>query len=186
MPTYLSPGVYVEELEAGSRPIEGVGTAVAAFVGLAEKGPVNEPTLVSNWTQFAETFGDFQPSSYLAHSVYGYFLNGGGNCYVVRIGADGGGPDSRRPKQAPTKELPAAATAAVGPYRVTAIPGAADARANHARHGRPVHVRSPPVTRVPCTCEPEGTRRTCEPRPSRASDARAIAASEVRRRRGRC
>ena len=40
MPTYLSPGVYVEEVEAGSRPIEGVGTAVAAFVGLAEKGPV--------------------------------------------------------------------------------------------------------------------------------------------------
>ena len=35
MPTYLSPGVYVEEVEAGARPIEGVGTAVAAFVGLA-------------------------------------------------------------------------------------------------------------------------------------------------------
>ncbi|MFC4555543.1 phage tail sheath family protein [Georgenia faecalis] len=89
MPTYLSPGVYVEEVEAGSRPIEGVGTAVAAFVGLAEKGPVNAPTLVSNWTQFSETFGDFVPGSYLAHSVYGYFLNGGGNCYIVRIGADG-------------------------------------------------------------------------------------------------
>ena len=40
MPNYLSPGVYVEEVEAGSRPIEGVGTAVAAFVGLAEKGPM--------------------------------------------------------------------------------------------------------------------------------------------------
>ena len=39
MPTYLSPGVYVEETDSGSRPIEGVGTAVAAFVGLAEKGP---------------------------------------------------------------------------------------------------------------------------------------------------
>ena len=59
MPSYLSPGVYVEEVEAGTRPIEGVGTAVAAFVGLAAKGPDNEPTLVSNWTQFSETFGDF-------------------------------------------------------------------------------------------------------------------------------
>ena len=47
MPTYLSPGVYVEEVEAGSRPIEGVGTAVAAFIGLAERGPVNEPVLVT-------------------------------------------------------------------------------------------------------------------------------------------
>ncbi len=39
MPTYLSPGVYVEEDQSGSRPIEGVGTAVAAFVEFAEKGP---------------------------------------------------------------------------------------------------------------------------------------------------
>lgn len=38
MPTYLSLGVYVEEAQSGSRPIEGVGTAVAAFVGFAEKG----------------------------------------------------------------------------------------------------------------------------------------------------
>ena len=43
MPNYLSPGVYVEEVEAGSRPIEGVGTAVAAFVGLAGRGPANTP-----------------------------------------------------------------------------------------------------------------------------------------------
>jgi len=89
MPSYLSPGVYVEEVEAGSRPIEGVGTAVAAFVGLAERGPFNTPTLVSNWTQFTGTFGEFVADSYLAHAVYGYFMNGGGNCYVVRIGQDG-------------------------------------------------------------------------------------------------
>jgi phage tail sheath protein FI len=87
MPTYLSPGVYVEEVQAGSRPIEGVGTAVAAFVGFAAEGPVNSPTLVSNWTQFTQTFGDFIEDSYLAHSVYGYFLNGGGACYIVRVGA---------------------------------------------------------------------------------------------------
>ena len=50
MPNYLSPGVYVEEVDSGSRPIEGVGTAVAAFVGLATRGPFNTPTLVTNWT----------------------------------------------------------------------------------------------------------------------------------------
>ncbi len=86
MPTYLSPGVYVEEVESGARPIEGVGTAVAAFVGFAAQGPFNTPTLVSNWGQFAQTFGDFVEGCYLAHAVYGYFLNGGGNCYVVRVG----------------------------------------------------------------------------------------------------
>jgi uncharacterized protein len=92
MPTYLSPGVYVEEVEAGSRPIEGVGTAVAAFVGFAPQGPVHTPTLVSNWTQFTTTFGEFAEGQYLAHAVYGYFLNGGGNAYIVRIngGQDGG------------------------------------------------------------------------------------------------
>jgi len=90
MPTYLSPGVYVEETDSGSRPIEGVGTAVAAFVGIAARGPVNTPTLVSNWKQFVSTFGDFVPDAYLAHSVYGYFLNGGGNCYIVRVGQDAG------------------------------------------------------------------------------------------------
>ncbi len=88
MPNYLSPGVYVEEVEAGSRPIEGVGTAVAAFVGLAARGPANAPTLVTNWNQFTSTFGEFIEGSYLAHAVYGYFLNGGGAAYVVRVGAD--------------------------------------------------------------------------------------------------
>jgi phage tail sheath protein FI len=87
MPTYLSPGVYVEEVSSGSKPIEGVGTAVAAFVGFAAKGPLNRPSLVTNWTQFTQTFGEFIPDSYLAHAVYGYFLNGGGAAYVVRVGA---------------------------------------------------------------------------------------------------
>ena len=84
-PQYLSPGVYVEEVERGARPIEGVGTAVAAFVGFTERGPVNQPTLIANWTQFVTTFGGFLPGGFLAYSVYGYFHNGGGSCYVTRI-----------------------------------------------------------------------------------------------------
>src|SRR5262245_12128444 len=95
MPNYLSPGVYVEEVEAGTRPIEGVGTAVAAFVGLAPKGPVNTPILVANWSAFVQTFGDFVEGCYLAHAVYGFFQNGGGICYVVRVGGDGAAPNAR-------------------------------------------------------------------------------------------
>ncbi len=95
MPTYLSPGVYVEEKPSGSAPIEGVDTAVAAFVGLAARGPANTPTLVSNWKQFVDTFGDFTGDGYLAHAVYGYFLNGGGNCFVVRVGAGGAAPNAQ-------------------------------------------------------------------------------------------
>src|SRR6266571_8061360 len=118
MPVYLSPGVYVEEVEAGSRPIEGVGTAVAAFVGLAEKGPANTPTLVTNWSQFTQAFGEFIPNSYLAHAVYGYFLNGGGACYVVRVGADGESPTAKA-------ELPSVKDKATASFRVVALESAA-------------------------------------------------------------
>ena len=76
MPTYLTPGVYVEEVPSTSKPIEGVGTSIAAFVGLAPGGPVNTPMRISNWTQFAKIFGDpnepdngpFMEGAYLAHS----------------------------------------------------------------------------------------------------------------------
>jgi phage tail sheath protein FI len=112
--TYLSPGVYVEEVQAGSRPIQGVGTAVAAFVGLAERGPFNEPRLVTNWSQFTQTFGEFIEGSYLAHAVYGYFNNGGGNAYVVRVGQQNGGPVARA-------ELPSGADAALAAYRIVEL-----------------------------------------------------------------
>lgn len=83
--SYLTPGVYVEEVDKGPKPIEGVGTAVAAFVGFAERGPVNQPTFLSNWTQFVQNFGNFIPGGYLAHAVYGFFNNGGTMCYVTRL-----------------------------------------------------------------------------------------------------
>lgn len=118
MPTYLSPGVYVEEVDSGSRPIEGVGTAVAAFVGIAERGPFDEPTLVTNWSQFTSLFGDFVEGTYLAHAVYGFFMNGGGACYVVRVGRDDMTP-------AAAAALPAAANGKDGAqprsYRIQAI-----------------------------------------------------------------
>lgn len=116
MPNYLSPGVYVEEVEAGSRPIEGVGTAVAAFVGFAAQGPINTPTLVANWSQYSQVFGEFVEDCYLGHAVYGYFLNGGGACYVVRVGGD-------RSDGGTTTELPGP-SATLGSYRVAARPAA--------------------------------------------------------------
>lgn len=85
MPSYLSPGVYVEEVPPSSRPIEGVSTSVAAFIGFAEKGPVHEPVLVTNWSQYTGAFGGFVPGSYLSHTVYGFLHNGGTRAYVVRL-----------------------------------------------------------------------------------------------------
>src|SRR5690242_20087576 len=111
MPSYLSPGVYVEEVASGSRPIEGVGTSVAAFVGLAPTGPLNEPTLVTNWSQYVASFGEFTEGYYLAHSVYGFFNNGGTAAYVVRVGGSAEGA----PADGSTGTAPAAVTGSAAP-----------------------------------------------------------------------
>jgi phage tail sheath protein FI len=83
MGQYLTPGVYIEEVP-GAKPIAGVGTATGAFVGIAEKGPIGEAKLITNWTQFKETFGGFVPFGYLAYAVNQFFAEGGTRCYVVR------------------------------------------------------------------------------------------------------
>jgi uncharacterized protein len=91
--SYLSPGVYVEEVDRGSKPIEAVGTNTVGFLGESAKGPVNEAVLITNWSQFVKTFGDFKDCSVaMAHAVYGFFNNGGSRCFVVNVGTpDEGG-----------------------------------------------------------------------------------------------
>lgn len=100
MAVYQAPGVYVEEVEGGSRPIQGVATAVAAFVGFTERAPEGNPddpngvrpTLVTNWSQFERMYGGFIEGAVLPHAVYGYFANGGGRAYIVKVphlGPDG-------------------------------------------------------------------------------------------------
>ncbi|MET9910839.1 phage tail sheath subtilisin-like domain-containing protein [Streptomyces sp. NPDC006476] len=128
MPSYLSPGVYVEEVASGSRPIEGVGTSVAAFVGLAPTGPLDEPTLVTNWSQYVASFGEFTDGYYLAHSVYGFFQNGGSAAYVVRVGgsaddaaAAAGTAPAAVTGSAAKAALPAAEPQQIGTFSVTAI-----------------------------------------------------------------
>ncbi|NJR16878.1 MAG: phage tail sheath family protein [Calothrix sp. CSU_2_0] len=93
---YFAPGVYVEEIDRGSRPIEGVSTAVAGFVGFTEDvregAELYKPMLVTNWTQYLNYFArkgsngftDFD--AYLPFAVYGYFMNGGGRCWITSIG----------------------------------------------------------------------------------------------------
>src|SRR5262245_35744233 len=95
MVNYRSPGVYIEEVEAGSRPIEGVGTAVAAFLGIAADGPFNTPLRIANWGQYVKEFGGWVEGAYMPLSVFNFFNNGGGACYVIRLGANGASGSSR-------------------------------------------------------------------------------------------
>ncbi|MGA5192722.1 phage tail sheath subtilisin-like domain-containing protein [Streptomyces exfoliatus] len=131
MPTYLSPGVYVEEVASGSRPIEGMGTSVAAFVGLSPVGPLNEPVLVTNWSQYVASFGDFTDGYYLAHSVYGFFNNGGTAAYVVRVGGGDALGATQAVGSAPAAgaapQLVAGEAVALGTFRVAAITAGSEA-----------------------------------------------------------
>ena len=85
MPEYVSPGVYVEEMEQGPRPIEGVPTSTAAFLGEAERGPLR-PRLVTSYNEYKRWFGGvFADGRYMPHAVSGFFENGGRRLYVCRI-----------------------------------------------------------------------------------------------------
>jgi phage tail sheath protein FI len=109
MPEYLSPGVYVEEIDAGPRPIAGVSTSTAGMVGVTQRGPTDgKPKLVTNFLEFQTTFGGFLPEPgqlvrdawandpgeggrwwLFPLAVKGFFDNGGQRLYVKRVASAG-------------------------------------------------------------------------------------------------
>ena len=105
MSEYLSPGVYIEEVDSGPQPIEGVSTSTTGAVGVTVRGPtVGPPVLVTSFLEFARTFGDFLPqpspleiNTYASDpteggrwwtfplAVKGFFDNGGQRLFVKRV-----------------------------------------------------------------------------------------------------
>jgi uncharacterized protein len=89
---YMTPGVYVEEVPGGPRPIQAVGTSTAGLVGVAPdpKARVNQALAINNWSQFIREFvPEGSHSTPLSNAVYGFFENGGSRCFVVNVGKDG-------------------------------------------------------------------------------------------------
>ncbi len=86
---YLSPGVYVEEVASGARPIEAVGTSTAGFVGVAPNAGahVHDAKGLDNYGKFVRMYGA-EESNHLSRAVYGFFQNGGPRCYIVNIGSE--------------------------------------------------------------------------------------------------
>jgi len=105
------PGVYVKEVDTGSRPILGVGTSTAGFIGFLRnapplqtkdaKGNFPSPKNVSSFESFSsafltkkgsndlmeedkETIGDLDSQIFI-EAVKGYFANGGSTCYVLPV-----------------------------------------------------------------------------------------------------
>jgi hypothetical protein len=85
------PGITISETPSGARPIAGVPTGVAAFVGWAAQGPSDQAILLRSWSDFETQFGGFDPRFYLGYAVSHFFANGGQQAYVVRLPADGNG-----------------------------------------------------------------------------------------------
>jgi uncharacterized protein len=78
-----TPGVYIREVEVPQPPL--LRMSITGFVGQAERGPLNSPQRIENLGQFRDIFGDLVGHSYLPYSIFGFFLNGGERCHVVRV-----------------------------------------------------------------------------------------------------
>ncbi|MGQ5261550.1 phage tail sheath family protein [Micromonospora sp. ZYX-F-536] len=93
MPSYFSPGIYVEEVPSGARPIGPASTSIAAFVGVApdRSAHLGRAVPVNNWTEFLRLFADGEQveSTPLARAVFGFLDNGGARCWVVNVGEGG-------------------------------------------------------------------------------------------------
>jgi phage tail sheath protein FI len=97
---YLSPGVYIQEVDSGTQPIEGVSTSTTGFVGMTVRGPISgPPTLVTSFADYQRSFGGFIPDSptfhdyrYLPYAVKGFFDNQGALAYIVRVLGQGATP----------------------------------------------------------------------------------------------
>ena len=127
MPSYLTPGVYIEEVPSGGATLAAGLTAVAAFVGFTESYPTDDPSdpqglkprLVTSWAQYESLYGGFVGGAMLPHSVYGFFNNGGGMAYIVRV-------QHREPSQEPGHlALPAVDRALGQPIEISSV-GPAD------------------------------------------------------------
>src|SRR5262245_14626703 len=90
-PTY--PGVYIEEIPSGVRPITGVATSIAAFVDYFTRGPLNAPVQVLGMADFEREFGGLNALSEASYGVQQFFLNGGSQAWIVRVGLNAAPPN---------------------------------------------------------------------------------------------
>jgi uncharacterized protein len=129
----LAPGVYIQAADPQVRALAPARTDVAAFVGIAERGPVTTPTRVTSFAEFTRTFGTFLESGYLSYAVNAFFENGGIAAWIVRATAP---PAGTTVTSAIGQRLSFATPLALLPGTVVALeqPAAAQQTANVLRH----------------------------------------------------
>ena len=67
------------------RVIARAATSIAAFIGRALKGPVNEPVPVRSFADYTRVFGGLWQPSTLSYAVEQFFENGGRCAVIVRV-----------------------------------------------------------------------------------------------------
>jgi phage tail sheath protein FI len=88
MVNYSTPGLYYERVDSGAPAIAPLRTDIAAFVGIAQSGPVSAALPVDSWRQFQAWYGGCIGSAFLAYAVYAFFQNGGSRAWIVRVASD--------------------------------------------------------------------------------------------------
>jgi hypothetical protein len=86
MAVFLSPGVFPREIDISVVPTN-TGALTPAFIGTANKGPLQDPTFISNSQQFVDTFGSPFPESFLGYAVMAYFEEGA-RAWILRVGVE--------------------------------------------------------------------------------------------------
>ncbi|HEU0003896.1 MAG TPA: phage tail sheath subtilisin-like domain-containing protein [Ktedonobacteraceae bacterium] len=85
VPAISYPGVYIQEVPSGSHTIVGVSTSITAFIGRTLRGPVNQATITTSYSDFEESFGGSWSQSYLPDAVRDFYMNGGTRAVIVRL-----------------------------------------------------------------------------------------------------
>jgi phage tail sheath protein FI len=84
-PTLTFPGVYIEEVQSGVRPITGVATSITAFIGRALRGPVDQAVVITSYGDFERIYGGLWLDSNLGYAVQDFYRNGGTTAIIVRV-----------------------------------------------------------------------------------------------------
>jgi len=85
MSEFLSPGIFIEEVNTNGQIVDSVGTSTMATVGWTTRGPVDVATVVTGIDDFSRKFGDFTNESRVPITIQAFFVNGGSRAYVVRV-----------------------------------------------------------------------------------------------------
>src|SRR5215831_9627705 len=108
MPEYVAPGVYVEEIATGVKPIQGVDTSTVGFIGIARSGPLDTPVgPMTSLAEFERQFGDGSAiacagaplmPAFMWHAARSFFGDGGKQLWAIRVSGQGSSGEDARPR----------------------------------------------------------------------------------------